>query len=51
MLHAAFLGLKGAWHVWIGVVLVLGALLTCLALVAGYLLKVTAPQHRKPKQP
>lgn len=50
MLYAAFLGLKGAWHVWIGVVLVFGAIATTLALVAGYLAKVTAPQHRKPKK-
>jgi hypothetical protein len=49
-MYAAFLGLKGDWHIWLGVVLVAGALLTTVALVAGYLAKVTAPQHRKPKQ-
>jgi hypothetical protein len=50
MLYAAFLGLKGAWHIWIGVAIIGLAVLTIVGLIAGYLAKVTAPQHRKPKQ-
>jgi hypothetical protein len=49
MLFAAFLGLKGDWHIWLGVALIALALLTVVGLVVGYLAKVTAPQHRKPK--
>jgi hypothetical protein len=33
------------WHFWIGVVLVFGAVLTVLALVVGYLVRVVKPQY------
>ena len=33
------------WHYWIGVVLFLGAVLTVVALVVGYLAKVQSPQY------
>lgn len=33
------------WHYWIGVVLALGGVLTVVALVVGYLVKVQAPQY------
>jgi hypothetical protein len=32
------------WHFWIGVALVLGSILTVLALTVGYLVKVVKPQ-------
>lgn len=35
------------WHFWIGVVLFGSAVLTVFALVAGYLVKVQAPQYPK----
>jgi len=35
------------WHYWIGVVLFGSAVLTVIALVAGYLAKVQAPQYPK----
>lgn len=39
------------WHYWIGVSLFGGAVLTVLALVAGYLKNVTSPQFPKRGQP
>ena len=33
------------WHWWIGLVLVLVAVIAAVGLVAGYLRKVVAPQH------
>lgn len=38
------------WHWWIGVVLVIGAVLTLLALVVSYLIKVQGPQYRRPRR-
>jgi hypothetical protein len=38
------------WHFWVGVALVLGSVLTTLALVVGYLVKVQAPQYPKRSQ-
>ena len=35
------------WHYWIGVALVLGAVVTLGALVAGYLKKVESPRYPK----
>ena len=32
------------WHFWIGVVLVFASILTVVALVVGYLMKVERPQ-------
>lgn len=51
MLFGAFLGLKGPWHLWLGVLLTAVALLSVLGLVVGYLAKVKAPQYeRRQKQ-
>jgi hypothetical protein len=47
MLLGAFLGLKGPWHLWLGVVLTAVSVLAVLALVAGYLAKVQAPQYER----
>ena len=33
------------WHYWIGVVLAMGGVLTVVALVVGYLVKVQAPRY------
>jgi hypothetical protein len=51
-MFAAFLGLhtNGAWHIWLGLVLTLGAIGAVAGLIVGYLKKVVAPQHRGPKQ-
>lgn len=38
------------WHWWIGVVLAVVAGLAVLGLIAGYLSKVTAPQHPSRQQ-
>jgi hypothetical protein len=38
------------WHYWLGVAIVGLALVTTLALVVGYLVKVKAPQYPKPHQ-
>jgi hypothetical protein len=35
------------WHYWIGVALVIGALLTLIALLAGYLHRVEAARYRR----
>jgi hypothetical protein len=35
------------WHYWIGVAIAAATILTVLALVVGYLLKVVAPQYPK----
>ena len=45
MLLAAFFGLKGTWHVWIGLVLFLSAIATVLGLVVGFIVKVYRPQY------
>lgn len=51
-MFGAFLGLhtNGAWHIWLGLVLVVAAVLSVLGLVAGYLAKVIRPQYRGPKK-
>ena len=51
-MFAAFLGLDtaGSWHIWLGLVLVVGAVLSVVALIAGYLKKVVYPQYRGPKK-
>lgn len=33
------------WHWWIGLILTLAAVVTVIALVAGYLAKVQAPRY------
>jgi hypothetical protein len=38
------------WHYWIGVALFAGAVLTVLAVVVGYLVKVQSPQYPKRQQ-
>jgi hypothetical protein len=35
------------WHYWVGVVVAIGTILSVLALVVGYLVKVVAPQYPK----
>ena len=35
------------WHYWIGWTMAIGAVLTLVALIVGYLLKVQAPQYPK----
>jgi hypothetical protein len=35
------------WHYWIGVAIAAATILTVLALVVGYLVKVVAPQYPK----
>lgn len=35
------------WHFWIAVPLAIGAVMTVLALVAGYVAKVVAPRYPK----
>jgi hypothetical protein len=35
------------WHYWIGWALAVGAVMTLVALVVGYLVKVQAPQYPK----
>jgi hypothetical protein len=37
------------WHWWIGVVLSGGAVLTVIASVVGYLVKVQGPKYRRPR--
>lgn len=51
-MFGAFLGLhtNGQWHVWLGLVLVLGAVGAVVGLIAGYLKKVVLPQYRGPKK-
>lgn len=51
-MFGAFLGLhtNGAWHIWLGLVLVLGAVLSVVGLIAGYIKKVVLPQYRGPKK-
>jgi hypothetical protein len=46
----AFLFHKANWHVWLGLVLVIMAVLTVLGLVVQYLVKVQAPQYPKRNQ-
>ena len=38
------------WHYWLGWAIAIGTVLTVLALVAGYLMKVVAPQYPKRNQ-
>jgi hypothetical protein len=38
------------WHYWVGLVLFIGAVLSVIATVAGYLRKVEAPNHPKRSQ-
>jgi hypothetical protein len=38
------------WHYWLGWAIAIGAVLTVLALVAGYLIKVVSPQYPKRNQ-
>ena len=38
------------WHYWLGVAIALGAVLTMIALVIGYLVKVQARQYPKRSQ-
>lgn len=47
MLHAAFLGLNGPWHLWLGVVLTAAAVGATLQVIVGYLIKVKAPQYER----
>jgi hypothetical protein len=51
-MFGAFLGLhtNGAWHIWLGLVLVLSAVGAVVGLIAAYLKKVVLPQYRGPKQ-
>ena len=35
------------WHYWLAWVLAIGAVLTMLGLIVGYLVKVQAPQYPK----
>ncbi len=35
------------WHFWIGVALTIGAVLTVIALLAGYLARVEAARYRR----
>ena len=35
------------WHFWLAVPLVLGAILTVFAIIAGYIAKVVAPRFPK----
>lgn len=35
------------WHFWIAVPLTIGAVLTVVALIAGYVAKVVAPRYPK----
>ncbi|HVM04440.1 MAG TPA: hypothetical protein VM242_04630 [Acidimicrobiales bacterium] len=46
-MHAALLAAK-VWHYWIGIAILLPALLAVVGLVVGYLVKVTA--HKYPRQ-
>jgi hypothetical protein len=38
------------WHYWIGVVIAVATVLTVLALVVGYLVRVVSPQYPKRNQ-
>jgi hypothetical protein len=38
------------WHFWIGVAVAAATVLTVLAMVVGYLMKVVAPQYPKRTQ-
>jgi hypothetical protein len=44
---AAMLLAAEVWHYWIGVAIAAATILTVLALVVGYLVKVVAPQYPK----
>jgi len=41
------MSLAVVWHYWIGVVLLIGAFLTCVAVVIGYLVKVQSLKYPK----
>jgi uncharacterized membrane protein len=43
----AFLFHQATWHVWIGALLAVVAVLTLVGLVVQYLVKVQAPQYPK----
>ena len=43
-MHAALLAAK-VWHYWIGIVILLPALLAVVGLIVGYLVKVTANKY------
>jgi uncharacterized membrane protein len=38
------------WHYWIGVTLAIATVLSVIAVVVGYLVKVEAPQYKGKKQ-
>jgi hypothetical protein len=42
---AAMLLAAEVWHFWVGVAVAAATILTVLALVVGYLVKVVAPQY------
>jgi hypothetical protein len=44
---AAMLLAAEVWHYWIGVAIAAATVLTVLAVVVGYLVKVVAPQYPK----
>jgi cell division protein FtsW (lipid II flippase) len=51
MLLAAMLFATGkVWHYWVGLVLLVAAILSVLAMVAGYLRKVETLRHPKRNQ-
>jgi hypothetical protein len=41
------MSLAVVWHYWIGVVLFVGAILTCVAVAVGYLVKVQSLKYPK----
>lgn len=44
---AAFFAAAKVWHYWIGLVLLIVAGITVLAVIVGYLVRVQAPQFPK----
>jgi hypothetical protein len=47
---AAMLLAAEVWHYWVGVAVAAATILTVLALVVGYFVKVVAPQYPKRSQ-
>ena len=41
------MALAVVWHYWIGLVLFISSILTCLAVVVGYLVKVQSIKYPK----
>ncbi len=50
MVAAVLVATGKVWHYWIGLVLVIAAILAVLATVVGYLVRVQAPQYPRKRK-